>query len=165
MCVLNDRTCYFSLGVLLTEMLYHVDENDEVLGSVGRSDAHLQGLLHRSGMMFLANSQDKVLINMRSSKKETFPSCYDSSVSFHVTYGETYEDSAKRETLEEISIEASLRYIGKFIHKDPPEYQIVSVFLCISDIEPIIDHEEFSSHRFYSITEVERIIKNSKITP
>jgi isopentenyl-diphosphate delta-isomerase len=157
--------CYFPLGVILTEILYHVNEDDEVLGSVSRSEAHLRGLLHRSGMVFLTNSQDKILINMRSSEKETFPSCYDSSVSFHVTYEETYEDSAKRETLEEISIEASLKTIGKFIHKDPPEYQIVSVFLCISDIEPIIDHEEFSSHRFYSITEVERIIKNSKITP
>lgn len=146
-------------------MLYQVNENDEVLGSVSRSEAHVKGLLHRSGMVFLVNSKDQILINVRSSEKKTFPSCYDSSVSFHVTYGETYEDSAKRETLEEISIEDSLKYIGKFIHKDPPEYQIVSVFLCISDIKPIIDHEEFSSHHFYYITEVERIIKNSKITP
>ena len=67
--------------------------------------------------------------------------------------------------LEEISIEASLKYIGKFIHKDSPEYQIVSVFLCISDIKPIINREEFASHHFYSIPEVEQIIKNSEITP
>ena len=127
----------FSLGVILTEMLYHVNENDEVLESVSRNKAHVKGLLHRSGMVFLVNSQDKILINMRSSEKETFPSCYDSSVSFHVTHGETYEESAKRETLEEISIEAPLKYIGKFVHKDLPEYQVVSVFLCISDIEPI----------------------------
>ena len=153
------------LGVVLTEMLYHVNENDEVLGSVNRSEAHERGLLHRSDMVFLVNSKGKILINMRSSERETFPSCYDSSVSFHVTFGESYEDSAKRETLEEISIQDSLKYIGKFIHKDSPEYQIVSVFLCVSDIEPIIDREEFSSHRFYSITEMERIIKNLKITP
>lgn len=149
----------------MTEMLYHVTEDDEVLGSVSRSEAHVKGLLHRSGMAFLVNSKGMILINMRSSMKKTFPSCYDSSVSFHVTYGETYADSVKRETLEEISIEDSLKYIGKFIHEDPPEYQIVAVFLCISDIKPVIDAEEFSSHRFYSITEAERIIKNSKITP
>jgi isopentenyldiphosphate isomerase len=146
-------------------MLYHVNERDEVLGRVSRREAHIKGLLHRSGMVFLVNSKKEVLINIRSSEKETFPSCYDASVSFHVTYGETYEAAAQRETLEEIHIEASLTCIGKFIHNDPPEYQMVTVFLCMSDIEPIIDAEEFSSHHFYSLQEGENIIKNSTITP
>ena len=153
------------LGVILEEMLYHVDENDEVLGKISRSEAHSKELLHRTGMVFLMNRKGKVLINRRSSEKKIFPSCYDSSVSFHVTYGETYEDSAERETMEEIKIKAPLEYVGKFIHTDPPEYQIVSVFLCISDDEPIIDPKEFSSQNFYSINEVEKIIQNEKITP
>jgi len=38
--------------------------------------------------------------------KKVFTSCYDSSVLFHATYGETYEDSARREIREEIDIEA-----------------------------------------------------------
>jgi len=153
------------LGVILEEMLHHVNENDEVLGKIGRSVAHSKGLLHRAGMVFLMNSEGRVLINRRSSEKKIFPSCCDSSVSFHVTYGETYEDSAKREAMEEIKIKAPLKNIGKIIHTDPPEHQIVSVFLCISDDEPIIDPKEFSSQNFYSINEVGKIIENEKITP
>lgn len=153
------------LGVILEEVLYHVNENDEVLGKISRSEAHSKGLLHRAGVVFLMNTEGEVLINRRSSEKQTFPSCYDSSASFHVTYGETYEHSAKRETMEEIKIKAPLEYLGKFIHRDPPEYQIVPVFLCISDEEPIIDPKEFSSQNFCSINEAERIIHNEKITP
>jgi isopentenyldiphosphate isomerase len=93
-------------------MLYYVNENDEVLGKVTRDEAHSKLLLHRSGMVFLINNQGKVLLNRRNSKKKTFPSCYDSSVSFHVTYGENYEDSAKRETEEEIRIKAPLKFMG-----------------------------------------------------
>lgn len=149
----------------MSERLYHVNEKDEVLGSVSRDEAHLKGLLHRSGMVFVVNSKSMILINERSSEKKTFPACYDSSVSFHVTYGETYEESAKRELLEEINIEAPLQCLGTFIHKDLPEHQLVSVFLCVSDIEPIIDPQEFSNHHFYTINEVERLMKNVKITP
>jgi isopentenyldiphosphate isomerase len=153
------------LGVILEEMLYHVNENDEILGKISRSEAHSKGLLHRCGVVFLLNNDGKVLINKRSSGHETFPFCYDSSVSFHVTYGETYEDSAERETEEEIKIKAPLKYIGKFLHRDPPEYQIVSVFLCIANDEPTIDSEEFLGGKFLSIKEVEKIIQNKNITP
>jgi isopentenyl-diphosphate delta-isomerase len=116
-------------------------------------------------MVFVVNSRGLILINTRSSEKETFPACYDSSASFHVTYGESYEESAKRELLEEICIAAPVQYLGKFIHKDLPEYQIVSVFLCNSDVTPVIDPQEFSRHHFYSIPQVERLMKNAKITP
>ena len=149
----------------MEEILYHVNKNDEVLGKISRTDAHSKQILHRSGIVFLMNSEGKVLITKRSSAHETFPFCYDSSVSFHVKYGETYEDSAKRETEEEIKIKASLEFIGKFIHKDPPEYQIVPVFLCITDDGPIIDPGEFTEGKFYSINEAEKIIQNEKITP
>jgi len=149
----------------LSERLYRVNERDEVLGSVSRAEAHAKGLLHRSGMVFVVNSRGRILINKRSSEKETFPAYYDSSASFHVTYGESYEESAKRELLEEIRIDAPVQYLGKFIHNDLPEYQIVSVFLCNSDATPVLDPQEYSKHHFYSIPEVERLMKTAKITP
>lgn len=142
-----------------------MNERDEVLGSVSRAEAHSKGLLHRSGMVFVVNSRGLILINKRSSEKEAFPACYDSSASFHVTSGESYEESAKRELLEEIRIDAPVQYLGKFIHNDLPEYQIVSVFLCNSDVTPVLDPQEFSRYRFYSVHEVERLVKTAKITP
>jgi len=149
----------------VTEMLFHVNEADEVLGQVSRQEAHEKGVLHRSGMVFLVNSHGDILITMRSAAKETFPSRYDASVTFHVTYGETYAASAQRETLEEIGIVAPLTYLGKLLHHDPPEHQIVAVFLCTSDTEPNVDRAEVSGHHFYSRAEIDCRIMPSKITP
>lgn len=144
-------------------MLYRVNEKDEVLGKISRNVAHSKGILHRAGMVFIMNSNGKVLINKRSSEHEIHPFCYDSSVSFHVKYGESYEGSAKRETEEEIKIKAPLKFIGKFIHKDPP--QVVSVSICLTDNKPTIDSKEFSDGKFYNINEIEKIIMNENITP
>lgn len=144
-------------------MLYYVNEKDQVLGKISRNEAHSKRILHRAGMVFLMNSEGKVLINKRSSEHEIHPFCYDSSVSFHVKYGESYEDSAKRETEEEIKIKAPLRFIGKFMHRNPP--QIVSVFICLTDDKPTIDTVEYSIGKFYSIDQAKKIIQNEKITP
>lgn len=129
-----------------------------MIGPVERDRAHAEGILHRSGMIFLARSDGRVLIVRRSPAKETYPDCYDSSCSFHVTFGESYEGAAKRELVEETGITAPLTYLGKFTHYDPPENEIVAVFTCTSDDQPQISKEEFSNARFYSKEEIDGII-------
>lgn len=129
-----------------------------MIGSVERNRAHAEGLLHRSGMIFLVRSDGKILIQHRSASKQTFPDCYDSSCSFHVTFGESYEDAARRELMEEAGISAPLSYLGKFTHYDPPENEMVAVFACNSD-EPIrISNEESSGAKFCTKEEVEKIV-------
>jgi isopentenyl-diphosphate delta-isomerase len=147
------------------ELLYYVNENDEVLGSISRDLAHSKQLLHRTGMIFLINTKNEVLITTRNPERITYPSTYDASVSFHVTYGETYEAAAKREMFEEIGIQAPLTYLGKFQHQDPPEHQIVAVFLCVSDNIPRVDPSEFSHHNFYTITQADDLVRNEITTP
>jgi isopentenyl-diphosphate delta-isomerase len=147
------------------ELLYYVNENDEVLNSISRDLAHSQQLLHRTGMVFLVTTENKVLITTRNPERPTYPSTYDASVSFHVTYGETYEAAAKREIFEEIGIQAPITFLGKFQHQDPPEHQIVAVFLSVSDDTPVIDPSEFSDYCFRSVSEVEDLIRNERITP
>ncbi len=141
------------------ELLYHVTTNDSVVGPVERDRAHADGLLHRSGMIFIVRSDGRILIQHRSASKETFPDCYDSSCSFHVTFGESYEDAAKRELLEEAGIQAPLRYVGKFTHYDPPENEIVAVFACTTDDPVRISKEESSSAEFYTTEEIDNIVE------
>lgn len=147
------------------ELLYHVTKEDDILGPISRDHAHAHHLLHRTGIVFLLNGAHKVLINIRSPHKTIFPSTYDASVSFHVTFGEAYETAAKREMFEEIGIRSPVTYLGKFLHHDPPEYQIVAVFVGVSDDTPIVDPSEFSDDDFYSMTQVDDIIHKKTITP
>ena len=153
------------LGEERLELLYHVRKDDSVVGSVERDRAHAGTVLHRSGMVFLLRSDVTILLQHRSPKKTIFPDCFDSSSSFHVMFGESYEQAAGRELLEETGISAPLKYLGKFSHYDPPENQVVAVFSCTSDGPVEIDESEASGAFFYPPEEVDRIVASQRTTP
>src|SRR5256886_12319863 len=60
-------------------------------------------------MIFLARFDGRILLQHRSPNKTIFPGCWDSSSSFHVTFGESYEQAARRELKEEAGVSAPSR--------------------------------------------------------
>jgi isopentenyl-diphosphate delta-isomerase type 1 len=147
------------------EELYHVDGDDSVVGTVMKDDAHKRGVLHRAGMIFIIRRDGKILLTKRSLSKKTFPNMYDCSCAFHVTFGESYEEAAKRELSEETGIHGILQYMGKFSFLEPPENEMVAVFRCPSNEPLTIDREESTAAVFYSITDVDRIVASEEVTP
>ena len=147
------------------ELLYHIREDDSIVGPVEREYAHSEGVLHRSGMIFLKRSDGMILIQHRSPSKRIFPNRYDSSCAFHVIYGETYEQAAEREMLEEVGISAALQLVGKFTHHDPPEHQVVAAFTCVSN-EPVkIDDKESAGFEFLSKDKISELLVSRLVTP
>lgn len=149
----------------MTELLYKVDKRDRILGSVEKDEAHEKGILHRSGVVFLMRSDDKILVQWRSGKKKTFPNCYECSASFHVTFGETYKQAAERELKEEIGVTARVHYLGKFTHFDYPENGTVAVFSARSDGKITLDSNETDYIRFYSVSRIDQIARSDKAAP
>ena len=125
-------------------------KDDSVLGPVERSKAHHDELPHRSGIIFLVRSDGRIMLQHRSSLKTLFPDCWDSSSSFHVTFGESYEQAARRELKEETGISAQPVYLGKFSYHVPPENEIVAVFWCESDETVRIDPSESLGASFHT---------------
>lgn len=149
----------------MVERLYHVTENDSVVGPVNRDDAHANGLLHRAGMVFVVKDDGKILLAWRSATKETFPDMYDSSCAFHVTFGESYEEAAKRELFEETGIHGNLVYLGKFSFREPPEHEMVAVFKCESDSVPVLDLKELATANYLAVADVDKIVSSRRVTP
>lgn len=147
------------------ELVFHVDECDVVVGPIERDEAHRRETLHRSGVVFLERSDGRILIQHRSSRKSIFPDCYDTSAAFHVKFGESYLEAARRESREEMGVTAELKFLGKFIHHDPPEHQMVAVFLCRSDENVRLDSSESDRADFLSRQEIDRIINLGNVTP
>ena len=152
-------------AAIILEQLYQIKDDDSIIGPVERTRAHANGLLHRSGMVFLTRSDGKILIQRRSREKETFPDCYDASSSFHVTFGESYEEAARREMAEETGIPAPLVYVSKFTHHDPPENEIVAVFACRSDEPIVIDRGESSAAMLCTKEEVDETVESKNTSP
>lgn len=158
---MRDRT----LLPAMVEFLYRVTAEDTVEGSVERDRAHAEGVLHRSGVVFLKRSDGGILIQHRSPSKRIFPDRYDCSAAFHVTFGETYEAAAERELKEEAGVSAPVQWAGKFTHHDPPEHQIVGVFTTFSDAPIHIDPSESTGHEFRTKPEVDDIVAGGHVTP
>ena len=87
-----------------------VDENGTPTGlTAERSKAHAEGLPHRTAHLWLVRRREgrvQVLLQKRSSCKDSFPSCYDISSAGHIPAGEDYVPSALRELREELGLTA-----------------------------------------------------------
>ena len=65
---------------------------------------HAGHLRHRAVHVLIFNSRLELLVQKRSATKDTYPGCYDSSASGHLTAGEDYDVAANREVHEELGI-------------------------------------------------------------
>lgn len=82
------------------EVTQWVDENDVPLGEISRARAHREGFLHRIAVVYVVSEIGDILIQERVS------GLLDHSAAGHLNPGESYEEAAKRELLEEIGIKA-----------------------------------------------------------
>jgi 8-oxo-dGTP pyrophosphatase MutT (NUDIX family) len=98
-----------------------IDERDRIIGQAPKTLVHLQGLRHRVAAVLLQGEDGKYLIPTASGIKAEAGLLYHSAAG-HVLSGESYENSARRELLEETGLTAEeLEYLGAFwFEKDYP---------------------------------------------
>lgn len=142
-----------------------------------RSIVHELGSWHKTSHVWILRKKEKgfdVLLQKRSSSKDSFPGCYDISSAGHIPAGDDYLESAVRELKEELGITAEpqeLSFVG--VHKGMSdtvfhgkpfknyEYSYVYVYdgsrldtdsLCLQEeeVESVlwIDYEKGSTHLF-----------------
>jgi isopentenyldiphosphate isomerase len=98
------------------ELLDVVDDSDNVIGTINRSDyqAPGQGYLRAVGVL-LMNDNGKLWIPVRNKQKTLAPNSLDFSAGEHVGSGESYIDAAVRGLKEELRIDtqaSSLIFLG-----------------------------------------------------
>jgi isopentenyldiphosphate isomerase len=78
-----------------------VDENGNNTGQVAsREEAHRLGLWHRNSHIWIVNSANEILTQLRAVNLDANPGLFDCSAAGHVSAGDTDLDSAVRETEE-----------------------------------------------------------------
>jgi len=88
-----------------------VDENDEVQRYATRSEVHGNNLRHRAVHILIFNQVGDMYLQLRSRWKDRHPLKWDSSAAGHVTAGENYDETARRELKEELGVDVSLERI------------------------------------------------------
>jgi isopentenyl-diphosphate delta-isomerase len=105
-----------------------VNENDQPIGSATREEAWSKGLYHRSVHIIIQDEKRNILLQKRSSQKTLYPSKLTNAATGHVDEGETFEESASRELVEEIGINIPLEHLGKFAFHHQDNDRIINHF-------------------------------------
>ena len=134
----------------IDEYLDLVNENDQVIGKKKRSEVYAEHLSNfRVVNAFVVNSKGEIWIPRRAANKRIFPLCLDMSMGGHVESGETYEQTLKRETQEELNIDtdkAQVRLLGHLT----PKKDGVSAFMNVYEIKmeeiPDYNKDDFTEY-------------------
>ncbi len=81
-----------------------VDDHDRVVGQASRREVHARRLKHRAVHVLVFNPRGELYLQKRAATKDSFPGCYDSSASGHLSCGEDYDACAVRELHEELGL-------------------------------------------------------------
>lgn len=132
------------------ETLDLVNADDVVIGSKLRSEVYQEDLSNfRVINAFIKNSQGQLWIPRRTAHKKLFPSCLDVSVGGHVESGTTYDETFRKETMEELNIDINTvehRLLGKLTpHRDHVS-AFMQVYEISSDATPTYNPEDFTEY-------------------
>lgn len=96
------------------ELLDLVNEKDEVVGTVWRSEAHKDASkIHREIAIAVFNKDGEVLIQQRSLNKKSDPGSWKITAAGHVSAGEDPKLAAERELLEELGLKVDALFLRK----------------------------------------------------
>jgi len=142
-----------------------VNENDEVLGTMEKLQAHQLGLLHRAFSVFIFNSKGELLIHKRAEGKYHSGGLWTNSCCSHPYLNESYQDAAIRRVNEELGMEiTSVDKVGFLIYKvaldnNLTEHEYDYILTTHSDQPPTLNPEEASDFSYLSIDVIKKKIK------
>jgi 16S rRNA (adenine1518-N6/adenine1519-N6)-dimethyltransferase len=111
-----------------TESFPVVDKNDRIQRYASRSEVHGNNLRHRAVHILIFNPAGDVYLQQRSRWKDRHALKWDSSAAGHVTAGETYDETARRELKEELGVDVPLETISKIIASPGTDYEFIRVY-------------------------------------
>lgn len=99
------------------EMVVLVDEKNEILGYMGKLEAHKKGLLHRAISVIVFNSAGEMLLQQRAYTKYHWAGIWSNTCCSHPRKDEGFKDAAERRLHEELGFKIDLKEEFNFIYK------------------------------------------------
>lgn len=99
------------------EMVVLVDEHNEVLGYMGKLEAHTKGLLHRAISVIIFNDKGEMLVQQRAFTKYHWAGIWSNTCCSHPRKNESFKAAAERRLFEELAFRTPLKEQFHFIYK------------------------------------------------
>lgn len=136
-----------------------INEEDEVMGTMEKIEAHRQALLHRAVSVFLFNKQGEWLLQRRNPGKYHSGGLWTNTCCTHPVPGESYADAAQRRLREEMGIRCNLYPILRFRYKAElgnglTEHELDMVFIGFTDEFPSVDRNEVEEWKYITSTQL-----------
>lgn len=149
------------------EILDLVNEDDQVIGQIGREELHKRNL-HNYRVVdgLLKNQEGKLWIPKRTAHKKLAPNALDFSVAGHVTSGMTYEEALRQELKEELNLDLdqlSWRILGKQTPYEDGTHCFRMIYEIKFDGTPNFNPEDFTEGTWLTPYEVLETIKNGTL--
>ena len=148
----------------MTERIIFVDENDVPIGIGTREEAWAKGIYVRIVRAIISDENGRILSQLRSKEKKSYPGRWTDSASGHVDQGNSYDTAIKRELSEELGIDTNLSFVGKFASKDIIDGKTILEFNAIyegnihSSTTLELQESEVSDIKWYKLTELKRLM-------
>ncbi|NYH08318.1 NUDIX hydrolase [Pseudomonas moraviensis] len=148
------------------EQIAWVDEQDNLLGALVRSDLRERGLIGRGTYIMLFNSAGELCVHRRTLSKAIYPGYWDVAAGGMVQANETYAESAARELEEELGVSGvELTAHDHFYFEDTGNRLWCSAFSAVWDGPLILQPEEVLEARFIPVEQVMLEIQQKPYCP
>jgi isopentenyl-diphosphate delta-isomerase len=149
------------------ELFALVDENDQVLGSIPRDEAHSDPTkIHRAVYVLITNSHNQMLFQKRSVAKDLYPSMWALACAGHVRFGQEYRVAAEREVFEELGLHPHLYYVTNVMVITEYESEHCQIYMCKSEVTPTnIDKTEIAEITWVNIPDISTFVAEHPLPP
>jgi isopentenyl-diphosphate Delta-isomerase len=148
------------------EKVILVDEQDNVIGSMEKIEAHRKGLLHRAFSILIFSSKGELLLQKRSGNKYHSGGLWTNTCCSHPTLNESIACTARKRLKFEMGIDLEMRFAFKFIYrseldKNLTEHEFDYVFTGVFNGTPLINADEVEDWKFMDIQSLQADLKSN----
>jgi isopentenyl-diphosphate delta-isomerase len=142
-----------------------VDEQDQIVGTMEKMEAHLKGVLHRAFSVFIFDTKGRMLLQQRAAQKYHGGLLWSNACCSHPYPDELTLTAAHRRLGEELGFDTTLAEIFAFTYKAEVENQLIEhefdhVFAGEYDGQIIPNADEVADFCYLSMEEIKTAIQN-----
>ena len=148
------------------ELVDWIDDLDDVVESLPRSEIRARNLLHRVSATLVFDSNGRLFIHQRTTTKDVYPGLFDLMVGGTVTSGESYAQNACREIAEELGVRGvPLYHLLHHRYQDQYTNNQIYLFACRYEGEITLQPEEVADGFWADEVKTAQVLAKGGICP